>query len=1299
MAETATVTLLFTDLAGSTELLGRLGEDGAEDLRHTHFALLREAAAAHDGREVKTLGDGLMVAFGSALSGVACAVAMQRRVADHNERHPERQLGLRVGVNAGEAVSEEHDYFGTPVVIAKRLCDRADPGRILISQVVRVLVGNRDGFDFQDLGALSLKGLADPVPACDVVWDGRAVQERRPPVDEPAPRGSSADARPAALKLPAALSAEVAFGFVGRAADLERLSGELEHARRGRMRLVLIAGEPGVGKSRLAAEFVRRAHADGVSVLYGRCDEEAIVPFQPFVQALEHYVGHAPVPELQRLLADDGGELTRLLPALRRRLPDVAQPAGGDPAAERYRMFEATRALLYGIARDRPTILLLDDLHWAEKPTLLLLAHLMRSTEQAPLLIVGSYRDVELTRSHPLAETLGDLRRERLFERLDLKGLGEDEVRALIAAWAGQEPPADFTRAVWQETEGHPFFAQELLRHLLETGAIREKQGRLTPRTSLKRMGVPEGIREVISRRLARLDEETGRVLGVAAVIGREFAVELLERVCEVTGEHLFELLEQAAAAQVIIEAPLDGSYAFSHTLIRDTLYDDLTTPHRVRLHQRIGQAVEELHDADRDGHLGELAHHYFEAAAGAEALEKAIEYATAAGRRDAAQLAYEEAAIHLEQAVRGLALRGGDDARRCRLLVELGENQFNAGEFNQAQQSFRQAGELADRLGLADELASAALGFGGGLSFDVGVIDPVLISLLERSLARLGGEDGFLRARVLARLAEALAISPQRERAAALRGEAVRMAERLGDARVRANVLAQSMWAHAGPDNVSEQQALADEIVELAEETNDSRTMADGYAWRLGSSFCRGDLAAADAALKAYSRLAEQSREPYQLWQSALFTACRAFVDQPLGEIERLVWRALEIGQATQNPSALQAFGAQILFIRVLQGRAAELRAGFEGFTAFSPQLPAFRCALAWVYCEMGREDDARTELERLAVNDFGDLPRDVFWLTCMELLADVCAHLGDERRAVVLYQLLSPYEDHFVVVGEFGTARGVISRQLGLLAATLSRFDEAANYFESALADDRCTGSLVALAKTRCDYAAMLIARDRTGDRDRALALAHEARDAAERLEIPRVLEQATALGLRAAGEAVEPQTGSEGSWLAGRASLIASEAKAALSTRGRDTVAKLLGETSDEDLERRFGSTFAQRALFTAMTRAFQPRLALGFEGEIAYELIHAHDSDVDRASDWWTVRIERGRAVARHRTAHDPAVTVHAGIPEFVRIFSGEHDPVGAMLEGRIVVDGDLVLGARLAEMFGSVSPSEVLANPA
>ncbi len=580
-ARIGTATFLFTDFERSTEMLQKLGDDEAQVLWGTHFGLLRRAVAASAGQEVKNLGDGLMVVFASALDALTCAVAMQQAVHRFNEQQEEgHRLQVRVGVHVGEPIREEDDYFGLPVVVAKRLCDSAQGGQILVSDLIRRLVGSRGGHIFRDLGPVSPKGAAEQLSVYEVVWEPAAED-----VAAPLPPAPGEQAK--RLPLPALLASGERTTFVGREQELQRLRHHWERARSGQRQLILLTGEPGIGKTRLAAEFALAAHAEGATVLFGRSDEAAALPYQPFVEALRHYVAASPPGEAQARLGAATAELAGLVPELARRLPEPPMVTSPDePEREPYRLHDAFATFLATASQAGPTVLVLDDLHLADGPTLLLLKHIVRSPRQLPLLLLGTYREAEVARTHPLAKTLADLRRDRAFERVSLQGLDEGDVGALIGAWTGQKAPPAFIQAVHELTEGNPFFIEEVLRHLEETGAIYRRDGGWTTDLKVDEMGIPEGVREVIDQRLSRLSGDCNSILTIAAVIGREFDLDSLERASDLPLDRLLELLEEAVAARVVAEAPhMVGRYGFSHTLIHETLYQELTTTRRVRLH------------------------------------------------------------------------------------------------------------------------------------------------------------------------------------------------------------------------------------------------------------------------------------------------------------------------------------------------------------------------------------------------------------------------------------------------------------------------------------------------------------------------------------------------------------------------------------------------------------------------------------------------------------------------------------------------------------------------------------------
>ncbi|MFL5875160.1 MAG: AAA family ATPase [Solirubrobacteraceae bacterium] len=619
---TGTVTLLFTDQVSSTETLLRLGDDAAERLRRSHFALLREVAGTHGGQEVKNLGDGLMVAFASAVDAVACAIAIEQAVS----RRSEEGVAVRVGLNVGEPIVDEGDYFGTAVVVAKRLCDAAGAGQILASDVVRALVGTRGGFAFRRVGAVPLKGIAEPVEACEVGWE--PTTEQRIPLP------------------PAVLGTETG-AFVGRAKALEELRGHWAGVVAGERRVVLLAGEPGMGKTRLAAEFCRAAHEGGAAVLAGRCYEEMLVPYGPFVEALRHYVEGCPPAELAVQVAPRRRELATLIPHLD---AGGAPPPAGQPRPEaeqeRFRLFEAVAALLTDAAAARPTILVLDDLHWADEPSLLLLRHVVRATDGSRLLVLGTYRETELDPRADLAKALAELRRSRALHRVALEGLPEPDVARLIAAQSGGEAPDAFAHEVATRTEGNPFFIEELLRHVDDPAHV-----------PLDGLGaVPDSVKDLLLRRLDRLDEDARRTLAVAAVAGRQFDLAMLEAVLGVAREELIDLLERPALAHVVEEEPGTlGRFRFAHPLIRETIYGDLSVNRRALAHRRVGAAIEGLFADRLDEQAATLAHHY-QAAGDAE---KAFEYHRRAADEAERRVAYETAFEQLTGAIAAGELLG----------------------------------------------------------------------------------------------------------------------------------------------------------------------------------------------------------------------------------------------------------------------------------------------------------------------------------------------------------------------------------------------------------------------------------------------------------------------------------------------------------------------------------------------------------------------------------------------------------------------------------------------------------------
>jgi tetratricopeptide (TPR) repeat protein len=544
--------------------------------------------------------------------------------------------------------------------------------------------------------------------------------------------------------------------------------------------------------------------------------------------------------------------------------------------------------------------------------------------------------------------------------------------------------------------------------------------------------------------------------------------------------------------------------------------------------------------------------------------------------------------------------------------------------------------------------------------------------------------------------LAEALSFSESRERGRELALEAVEGARRLGEQSAVAEVLSNAMWPLWTPDNLEWRTANATEIAELAKQAGAIRILWEGQTWLVGAYMEAADVVAIDAQLAECQRTAEQVREPVYVGFATMLSAMRALLAGDVDKAEQLAWHALvDFGHEGENTSLVQLFGVQLFHIRVLQGRIGELHAATAGMAEHFAAVAATHCSLAALYCEAGRVEEARAEFELLAADDFRWIPRDIFWFSCMDHLAEICAYLEDEKRAPTLYEMLLPYQDRYIVNGEFAVPRGFATRHLGLLAATCGRFDEAVAHFEDALTRNARVGPPCALILTQLNYAQVLLTRNEPGDRDRAFKLLETAFRDSKLRRYPGLTDKIAALMHEA--EADGQIANRRRRTLGERATQLTGGARIAMSTRGRAALGKLFGGASDEALERRFGSHVAQRALFAAMASSFQPRAAYGFEGEIAFELSHYTDDATDRPPDpdSWTIRVKRHRAFARRRTAENAAVSVRISIPDFVRLFSGELNPVAVWLERRGRAEGDVTLGARLVEMFGGVAALDVV----
>jgi DNA-binding SARP family transcriptional activator len=874
--------------------------------------------------------------------------------------------------------------------------------------------------------------------------------------------------------------------FVGRERELDKLMGALDNAFAGRGRLILISGEPGIGKSRLADRLGDEANARGARVIVGRCWEAGGAPaFWPWIQTLRGYVRDSEPQTLRGQLGPGASDLGQLLPELNELFPGLPEPIQADSEGARFRLFDAVAEFFRNACVAQPIVLGLDDLHAADVPSLLLLQFIARQLSSSRLLIVAAYRDVDPIPGDPLTAMLAEVAREPTTSRISLAGLSKDEVAEYVELVAAADASPALATCLHEQTEGNPLFVVEAVR--LVAGES----------DSTARLAIPPTVRDVIVRRLARLTDECREVLVVAAVLGREFTVDVVARMRRVAEDDVATALEEAIAARVVADVPGEaGRLRFGHVLVRDTLYDGLSAQKRATLHKDAVAALEALHGDAPGPYLAELAHHSI---AGGS-LREGIDYARRAADRAVALFAFEEA-----ERLYGIALElTQDDTIRCELLIATGEARARAGHAAEAKAAFRQAADLAASNGLAEPLARAALGYGGRVIWDASRHDPSFKPLLESALNALGDEDSILRARLLARLAggplrDSAAADPTRGRQ--MSKQALAMARRIGDASTLAYGLSAYINSHHAPDFTHRQVDIASELVQVASDAGDLERAVEGYEDALEAAIELGDSSAAHTYLEEMRALAEELRQPAQRWVVAVYQSFLALLEGRFDEAEQLIAENRSIGERTQVSTSTATYALQLYLLRREQGRPHEVEELLRRAALDYPTYPILSCALVNMLTELGEHVEARRELDRLAANSFRRIPFDEGWSVSLCFLVESAVRLDDEPRRAALHELLLPYADR-VTISYSEISLGPVARYLGVLAAAAARWNEAERHFATALEICERIAARPWLARTQRDYATMLHSRNQPGDPTRAELLHAEARRTASEL-----------------------------------------------------------------------------------------------------------------------------------------------------------------------------------------------------
>ncbi|HYN50951.1 MAG TPA: AAA family ATPase [Thermoleophilaceae bacterium] len=910
--------------------------------------------------------------------------------------------------------------------------------------------------------------------------------------------------------LPGSLRLTSTFPFVGRAAELEALRSLMPRAEGEGRRVVLVGGEPGSGKSRLVREFATTAADDGALVLYGACDAVVRTPYGPFVEALDHLAKVLDPDELSAALGTTGGELTRLLPGLAVRVADLPPPVKADPDTERHRLHTAVNDLLTSVGRERPVLLVLEDGHWADAPTLLLLRHLARAAGSARVLLLCTFRDTQAEVPEVLSETLADLRRSDDVVRLRLSGFSDDEVTEFVRSAAGGDlgtGPPELAQVIGDLTEGNAFLVCELWRALVETQFVEIADAAIRLTRPVTELGTPDSVREVVSQRLSRLAPRTTDLLELAATAGAEFELDMVRRAAGLEEPELLAALDEAVHSGMIEELPSRAlAYRFTHELVRRALYDRPSGLRRAELHLRIAEALESAEG--RSGRaLADLAHH-FAAAAPFGGGTRGVEYNIRAGRAAGAALAFDEAAARLATA---LELGIEDPLERASVFLELGTARHRAGKALDALEAFRAAADIARELDNGELLARAAIGYEEAC-WRPGIVDPRAVELLEEAATALGDGSSELRVGLLAGLARALDFRGDHERGAIVRTNAIAMARRLEDRTGLATVLMRSYWSR-GTSSLEEILDMLTEATDLAQQLGDTEIRAEAMAWRVPAFVALGDIAAAREEVALLLETAEQTAQPFMLHVAEHYGSAIALSDGRLEEAEAIAWRSHEWSRLLTGRDASGVHGIQMFSVRREQGRLPELAPVIRILAGNAERAGPWVPGLVSVLVELGMEEEARRELSRVAVEGLDGF-RESLWLASLTYLADASAALGDEATAALVYPELEPLARANVMIGHLVTYYGAADRYLGMLATTLGEWERAESHFERALELNRRMGAVTWLAHTAYEYARLLVARG-PGDRDRVAALLGEAATHAEQIGMPALLGRIRALG----------------------------------------------------------------------------------------------------------------------------------------------------------------------------------------
>jgi class 3 adenylate cyclase/tetratricopeptide (TPR) repeat protein len=1077
------LTILFTDVEGSTALRAARGDDLADEILRAHEDIVRRNLVRCGGHEAKFLGDGFLVDFPTPEAAVRCAVAIQRSLERHNAEDPERRVHIRIGIHHGDVSERDGNLYGQAVHGAARVMAEAAGRQILVSPVVEEQIRDRVDFDFVDCGLFWLKGFPERWRLYEVAW-GDGVAGVRPQAEAPA-----------------------LTPFVERDDERANLRRGVNAALGGQGRLVFVSGEAGVGKSRLVQEVSAEAEARGMRVLVGHCVEMGgSPPYLPFVEIVEQAItGPRSTLAMRDALGDSAPEIARIVPGLRRIFPDISAPVDLPPELARRYLWNSVYEFTERAARQQPLLLVLEDLHWADESTILLTEYLAPLLAEMPVLMVGTYRDVEVGVSHPLARAVNQLMRRRVIDRIGLKRLSRDGVSAMVEGLAGQRPPPQLVGAIDAETEGNPFFVEEVFFHLAESGVLLDESGHVRADLHIDEVDVPESVRLVVGGRLERLSESTRDALVGAAVLGRTFPPDLVGQVAALEGDALIESLDEAERARLIAPAKGNGRLLFSHELIRQTLLADTSSLKRERLHARAAEAIERRHADDLEAHAADLAHHLSRAGYATD-RKRLVRYLTISGDRAVEAAAFQDAVDDFQQAVSYLEEDTGDAG--AELLERLAMALRSVGRWDEALATMNEALDLYESAGRTDAFGHLAWSMVYQLTWAGRFVEGVGVA--QRALGTLGDILNADRARLLSASGWASSLLGDYATATGMFAQARAVLEQVGDERALADVLHMETIHHMGFAEFEEGVAAGLRAAEVFER--------EGALWDLSSVLAfvvyeDGALGRREQAAVLQERTMAMAERLGHLGSMFMLLADRVRGDGvmrgDLAKIEVLGRRMIEVCERGGLPWLYVGHmyvGLAAHWRGSWDVAAAELRRAveLEPPSAVAGQ-PASLLALHLAHAGHAHEvsnlyEEWRTQLPASgAVNSVGAWNMLFGFVEALYLI-------GRHEDAAALYPLLTEALELTEWVAFDGR---LIQTRAGIAAAAGRRWDEAEEHFRIARAVADAMPNCMEQADLRRLQAKMYLERAESGDGERTRTLLEEALEEYERMGMPKHIE----------------------------------------------------------------------------------------------------------------------------------------------------------------------------------------------